>query len=40
MGKYWDKNSQPNISQKTESVQKTAITTSKYLRIPLKNLIK
>lgn len=34
MGKYWDKNSQRNISQKT------AITTSKYLRIPLKNLIK
>lgn len=38
MGKYWDKSSQPNISQKT--FQKTAVTTSKYLRIPLKNLIK
>jgi hypothetical protein len=38
MGKYGDKNSQRNISQKT--FQKTAITASKYLRIPLKNLIK
>ena len=38
MGKYWDKSSQPNISQKI--FRKTAITTSKYLRIPLKNLIK
>lgn len=34
MGKYGAKSSQPNISQKI------AITTSKYLRIPLKNLIK
>ncbi len=34
MGKYWDKSSQPNISKKI------TITTSKYLRIPLKNLIK
>lgn len=38
MGKYWDKSSQRNISQKT--FQKTAITTSKYLRIPPKYLIK
>lgn len=38
MGKYWDKNSQRNISQKT--FQKTAITTSKYLRISPKYLIK
>ena len=38
MGKYWHKNSQLNISQKT--FQKTAITASKYLRIPLKKLIK
>ena len=34
MGKYWDKSSQPNISQKI------AITTSKYLRISPKYLIK
>nr|WP_257619599.1 hypothetical protein [Moraxella osloensis] len=40
MGKYWDKSSQLNISQKTESVQKTAITTSKYLRISPEYLIK
>ena len=34
MGKYGDKSSQRNISQKT------AITTSKYLRISPKYLIK
>ena len=38
MGKYWEKNSQRNISQKT--LQKTAITTSKYLRISPEYLIK